>query len=150
MQGPEDLLCHPRGPSLCFVRPVRTSQSGFVGNVVIRCSNEMPGNGRLAERLDRDKECSPPAIGWLDGVVPRPFENDPLDPVTPDSRAGPVLAPFRSTIESCISVVLLWVALGSALRPWPGCPRCLIDRTQPTIRVHHLIDFEVIHKGHPK
>lgn len=116
-----------------------------LGNVVIGGSDEMPGNGRLAERLDRDKECSPPAIGWLDGVVPRPFENDPQDPVTPDSRAGPVLAPFRSTIESCISVVLLWAALGSALRPWRGCPRCLIDGTQSTIRVH-LNDFEVTHK----
>lgn len=117
MQGPEDLLRHVCGPSLCFVRPGRTSQSGLVGNVVIRCSDEMPGNGRLAERLNRETKrvCSPNTSKQLDGwtgVAPRPFENDPLDPVTPDSRAGPVLAPFHSTIESCISAVLLWVVLG--------------------------------------
>lgn len=120
MQGPDDLLRHVRGPSLCFVRPGRTSQSGFVGNVVIRSNDEMPGNGRLAEVEQRDKECGHPTPtskqldGWT-GVAPRPFENDPLDPVTPDSRAGPVLAPFHSTIESCISAFLLWVVLGPAL-----------------------------------
>ena len=53
------------GPALCCVRPACTSQSGFVGDVVIRCSDEMPGNGRLAERLNRDKNA---ATGWLDGV----------------------------------------------------------------------------------
>jgi hypothetical protein len=35
-----------------------------------RCSDEMPGNGRLAERLNRDKKV---ATGWLDGAVLRPF-----------------------------------------------------------------------------
>lgn len=67
MQGPEDLLHRLRGPSLCFVRPARTSQSGLVGDVVIRCRNEMPGNGRLAERLDGDRTESTNHQQHLDG-----------------------------------------------------------------------------------
>lgn len=108
------------GPTLWFVRPTRTSQSGFVGNVVIRCSDEMSGSGRLAERLDRHKRVT---SGRLDGVAPWLFENDPLDPATPDFRAGPVFTPFRPTMESCISAILLWVILTPDLRLWQGCPR---------------------------
>lgn len=121
-QEPEDLLCHPRGPSLCCVRQARTSQSGFVGNVVIRYSDEMPGNGQVAESLTETKSAYHRQLdGWM-GWSRGPSRNDPLDPVTPDSRAGPVLAPFRSTIESCISAVLLWAVAGPTLRPCGGCP----------------------------
>lgn len=117
--------------------PVPVSRVSL-GDVVIRCNDEMPGCGQLAGWLNRDKEYSPAAIGWLGGLAPRPFENDPLDPVTPDSRAGPVLAPFLSTIESCISAVLLWAVLGPALQPFAGLHGRLSVRGR-------LDDFEAGH-----
>lgn len=92
MQGPEDLLRHLRGPSLCFVRPARTSQSGFVGNVVIRSSDEMPGSGRLAERLNRETKSvltqRQQAIGWLDGGGSEALRERPAGPGYPRFQSG--------------------------------------------------------------
>lgn len=100
----------PSGPALGSRLTCPYQSVGFRWNVVIRCSDEMPGNGRLAGRVEQGQESSE-LDGWT-GLAPRLFANDPLDPVTPDSiKRAPVFAPFRPTMESCISVIKLWVVL---------------------------------------
>lgn len=68
--------------------PVPVSRVSL-GDVVIRCNDEMPGCGQLAERLNRDKEYSPAAIGWMAGRGgPEALRERPAGPGYPRFRSG--------------------------------------------------------------